>query len=354
MSAVSFKIHYTNPQSNEEVRRLNVVAGDGALLDCLRVKLCEVFPELATISYSLYWHDNDNDKVVIKEEEELQIALAEMADKLPPYRLYVNIDKKREPSAGENKVTGQEERDWTNHLIAKINKVQKKCENIVGQDALTKASLCEMETAARQRAKEAYRQLASREAVHHHAEVVQEAVKRATEEAKKLAENPGEAVANAAEVVAAMMEPLVVFLRDVARESKRSASGNDAHAQSSESDWPESEEAFAGNQSAGASSSDQLTGAAGASSSDQLTGATGGSQRVGHGVEQTVDEEEWGLLDESASGQAGQSTASSSAQIQVYTFIVTLLFCRRKNLVLNYCHSGLTSTQNVHVVFFTK
>jgi hypothetical protein len=102
MSAVPIKIFYTNSQHATEVRRFDMAVNERITLDNLKARLAQLFPQLATTSYNLYWEDRDKDQVVVKTEEELQIALAEMADSLP-HRFFVHM---QDQVTDESKVTG--------------------------------------------------------------------------------------------------------------------------------------------------------------------------------------------------------------------------------------------------------
>ena len=315
--SVPFKVYLTTTIQPPEVRRFTLTPGESTSLTCVTAKLRQIFPQLlSTASFSVCWQDGDGDLVVVRRDEELQIALTELAHQLP-YRLYVTIDEQQKLQAGqsgqeEDKVTGEEEQaDWTSQLIHRINKLQKKCEAKVvhdlghglGLQMPAEAGLSSLEVAARQQVTEACKQLeeVTREAVIMQCEAVQGAVKKTSEEAKRLAENPREMVGNVAEVVAAIMEPLVLAMRAMATEYQKQetaqSSGSGAETQSSGS----------GAETKPSGSSAE-TKPSGSSQSIQLMNSVSESPAV----KEDEGQDEWTVIQKESSYPVGQSTAAAA------------------------------------------
>jgi len=88
---VSFKVYMKTGEGEEEVRRFVIDKGASTSYDYLVGKLEVVFPQIKTSAFTVSWTDDDGDNVTITSDEELIIALTEMAG--PLYKLKVNIKK---------------------------------------------------------------------------------------------------------------------------------------------------------------------------------------------------------------------------------------------------------------------
>merc|ERR1712154_324023 len=87
---VSFKVFLKN-DNEEEVRRFVIDKNVSTSYDYLLEKLRVVFPQLQGAVFSVCWTDEDGDHVTITSDEELIIALTEMAG--PLYKLTVTVKK---------------------------------------------------------------------------------------------------------------------------------------------------------------------------------------------------------------------------------------------------------------------
>ena len=95
-NVVSFKVHYKPHHTGGddadaaggEVRRFTVERDVSSSLAYLVEKLGSVFPELRRNPVHITWQDEDGDYVTIGSDDELMIALTEMAG--PVYRLTVS------------------------------------------------------------------------------------------------------------------------------------------------------------------------------------------------------------------------------------------------------------------------
>ena len=88
--SVSFKVVL---KEENELRRFMVDKEVSTSFSNLKEKLCLVFPQLKQKIFSISWIDEDGDMVTISTDEELIIALTEMAG--PVYKLSVNITNKK-------------------------------------------------------------------------------------------------------------------------------------------------------------------------------------------------------------------------------------------------------------------
>jgi len=96
--SVSFKVVL---KEENELRRFVVDKEVSTSFSYLQEKLCLVFPQLKQKIFSITWIDEDGDMVTISTDEELIIALTEMAG--PVYKLTVNIksEKKTEDNSSD-------------------------------------------------------------------------------------------------------------------------------------------------------------------------------------------------------------------------------------------------------------
>jgi hypothetical protein len=206
-----------NPLNIPEVRRFDLPASESTSVSSLKKKLRKIFPQLVSSAFSLSWQDEDGDDVIVRRDDELEIALADMADRRP-YRFFVRLEDKENEKEIEEK---EEEVDWATSFGQRINKLQDKRKTPVQEPSVE----VEREDAVPgPKVKEMGRRLeaAVREAVSLHGEAVQEAVRKTTEEAGRLTttKNSMEVVGNVAEAVASAIEPLVIALRKLAEENK--------------------------------------------------------------------------------------------------------------------------------------
>ena len=75
---VSFKSVFKEVGSDPEVRRFVVDRDVSTSLTYLREKLVSIYPALRRKSFCLAWTDQDLDKVTIRSDDELIIALTDM------------------------------------------------------------------------------------------------------------------------------------------------------------------------------------------------------------------------------------------------------------------------------------
>jgi len=96
--SVSFKVVL---KEENELRRFMVDKDVSTSFSYLQEKLCLVFPQLKQKIFSITWKDEDGDMVTISTDEELIIALTEMAG--PVYKLTVIIksEKKTEDNSSD-------------------------------------------------------------------------------------------------------------------------------------------------------------------------------------------------------------------------------------------------------------
>ncbi len=229
---VPFKVSLITPQNPldvPEVRRFDVPASESVSVSVsvssLKKRLRQIFPQLVSSAFSVSWQDEDGDDVIVRRDDELEIALADMADRRP-YRFFVRLeDIENEKEIEEEQ---EEEVDWATSFGQRINKLQEKRKNSKEKTTPVQEPSVEREDAVPDpKVKEMGRRLeaAVREAVSVHGEAVQEAVRKTTEEAGRLTKtkNPMEVVGNVAEAVASAIEPLVIALRKLAEENKATA-----------------------------------------------------------------------------------------------------------------------------------
>jgi sequestosome 1 len=89
-NTVAYKVTLNETSSvDSEVRRFVIDRDVSTSLTYLREKLSSVFPAIRRKDFKLTWHDEDGDKVTIRSDDELVIALTEM--KGPIYKLTVDI-----------------------------------------------------------------------------------------------------------------------------------------------------------------------------------------------------------------------------------------------------------------------
>merc|ERR1711994_1028118 len=94
---VSFKVFLKN-DNEQEVRRFVIDKNVSTSYEYLLEKLRVVFPQLQGAVFSVCWTDEDGDHVTITSDEELIIALTEMAG--PLYKLTVAVRKAVQETAG--------------------------------------------------------------------------------------------------------------------------------------------------------------------------------------------------------------------------------------------------------------
>merc|ERR1711963_1268300 len=99
---VSFKVFLKNSEE-QEVRRFVIDKNVSTSYEYLLEKLRVVFPQIQGSSFTVAWTDEDGDLVNVSSDEELIIALTEMAG--PLYKLTVTVKK----AAAAAKETGGEE-----------------------------------------------------------------------------------------------------------------------------------------------------------------------------------------------------------------------------------------------------
>merc|ERR1712154_536820 len=95
---VSFKVFLKN-DNEQEVRRFVIDKNVSTSYDYLLEKLRVVFPQLQGAVFSVCWTDEDGDHVTITSDEELIIALTEMAG--PLYKLTVAVRKAKNGDIGK-------------------------------------------------------------------------------------------------------------------------------------------------------------------------------------------------------------------------------------------------------------
>jgi len=105
---VSFKVYLKDPSQGEEteVRRFVVDKEVSTSLVYIKEKLVSVFPVLAEKLFSVSWTDEDGDAITIDTDEELILALTELAG--PVYKLTATVrgakrvEQPQEPGVGAN------------------------------------------------------------------------------------------------------------------------------------------------------------------------------------------------------------------------------------------------------------
>merc|ERR1712226_617881 len=105
---VSFKVYLKDPSQGEEteVRRFVVDREVSTSLVYIKEKLVSVFPVLAEKLFSVSWTDEDGDAITIDTDEELILALTELAG--PVYKLTATmrgakrVEQPQEPGVGAN------------------------------------------------------------------------------------------------------------------------------------------------------------------------------------------------------------------------------------------------------------
>ena len=96
-TTVSYKVYlykqeYSTPKGPAlEVRRVGIDRDVSTSFTYLKEKLASVFPVLGRTKtkYSVVWQDDENEWITIRTDEELVIALTEMAG--PVYKLHVQF-----------------------------------------------------------------------------------------------------------------------------------------------------------------------------------------------------------------------------------------------------------------------
>ena len=96
-ATVSYKVYlykqeYATPKGAAlEVRRVGVDRDVSSSFTYLKEKLASVFPVLGRTKtkYSILWQDEENEWITIRSDEELVIALTEMAG--PVYKLHIQF-----------------------------------------------------------------------------------------------------------------------------------------------------------------------------------------------------------------------------------------------------------------------
>ena len=96
-STVSYKVYqykqeYATPKGAAlEVRRVGIDRDVSSSFTYLKEKLASVFPVLGRTKtkYSILWQDEENEWITIRSDEELVIALTEMAG--PVYKLHIQF-----------------------------------------------------------------------------------------------------------------------------------------------------------------------------------------------------------------------------------------------------------------------
>jgi len=95
---VSFKVFLKNKEE-QEVRRFVIDKNVSTSFDYLVGKLRVIFPQIQRSEFTVGWTDDDGDHVTITTDEELIIALTEMAG--PLYRLTVTVKKASQAQSEE-------------------------------------------------------------------------------------------------------------------------------------------------------------------------------------------------------------------------------------------------------------
>ena len=95
---VSFKVFLKN-NDEQEVRRFVIDKNVSTSFDYLVGKLRVIFPQIQRSEFTVGWTDDDGDHVTITTDEELIIALTEMAG--PLYRLTVTVKKASQAQSEE-------------------------------------------------------------------------------------------------------------------------------------------------------------------------------------------------------------------------------------------------------------
>jgi sequestosome 1 len=97
--SVSFKVCLNDATSEPEVRRFVIDRDVSSSLNYLQEKLITIFPALLRKDFKLTWTDDEGDRVTIRSDDELIIALTEM--KGPIYKLAINILSDKDNSKDE-------------------------------------------------------------------------------------------------------------------------------------------------------------------------------------------------------------------------------------------------------------
>jgi len=104
---VSFKVYLkdcTGAGDNDEVRRFMVDKGVSTSLVYIKEKLISVFPKLEDRVFSVTWTDEDGDCITIDTDEELILALTEMAG--PVYKLTAIVKGVKEAEIPRDESSG--------------------------------------------------------------------------------------------------------------------------------------------------------------------------------------------------------------------------------------------------------
>ena len=95
LDSLSFKVFLQDQENEEEkeVRRFEVEKNISNNFSSLKLKLCDVFPEIRQKMFSICWCDKDGDMVTIGSDEELDIALTDMS--APVYKLTITLKSQK-------------------------------------------------------------------------------------------------------------------------------------------------------------------------------------------------------------------------------------------------------------------
>jgi len=97
---VSFKVYLRTQNMEEEVRRFNLERSSCSYKQ-LVAQLGTMFPQLEVAVYAVSWTDEEGDAVTVSSQEELDIAMEEMAGPVYRFRIVVKEERKmKETSSG--------------------------------------------------------------------------------------------------------------------------------------------------------------------------------------------------------------------------------------------------------------
>jgi len=106
--SISYKVTIVKPfNQGTEVRRFLISQEICGNFSYLQGKLVAVFPKLKNNEFSIFWTDNEGDKITIASDEDLNIALAELDG--PVYKITVKV--KYEKIMQESQSTSSEEEE---------------------------------------------------------------------------------------------------------------------------------------------------------------------------------------------------------------------------------------------------
>jgi len=94
-NTVSYKVSLASDNTDTEVRRFVVDRDVSTSLTYFREKLASVFPYLRRVDFDVAWTDDDGDKVTVKSDDELVIALTEQRGPIYKFSVQLLLEKLR-------------------------------------------------------------------------------------------------------------------------------------------------------------------------------------------------------------------------------------------------------------------